>query len=345
MHFKPLLKRYFGREISPTSISPMKGDASSRQYFRVDLPDQVVPSTMVVMALPPDTSPNDEVTMGDAPSELPFVNVCRHLSNKGLRVPDIYLSAVPDRALLIEDLGDVVLADVASDPASDEMVRWYEAAVDLLVDMHRAMWPIPKRCVAASRCFEVKLLWLELDHYREWGVDAFRETPLSGVIRSELDAAFEALAREIAALPLGFVHRDYQSRNLMVIGDTPIPENLAIIDFQDAMAGPRVYDLVALLNDSYIDIPKQLKGDLLARYAKKMEFDVRALYREFHLVSVQRKLKDGGRFVYIDRVKNNPSFLPFVEGSFGRVRTSLDAIEGWDSLKRALASADPDHFQ
>ena len=130
----------------------------------------------------------------------------------------------------------------------------------------------------------------------------------------------------------------------MVVGDEPSPDNLTIIDFQDAMNGPRIYDLVALLNDSYIDHEYGFKQEMIRLYAKRAGLVREELEAEFHLVSVQRKLKDAGRFVFIDRVKGDPSYLPYVKGSLGRVRDSLERLSGHERLKTALAEADPASF-
>jgi len=325
------------------SFETLKGDASSRRYHRVVLEPGAFPTRLIVMELPADALKSDEATAGGPPQELPFLNVRRHLAAAGIRVPEVYLDAVDDGAVLLEDLGDETFARRIGTVGAAGMAAWYEAAVDLLAELHASMWPIPEVCVAAHRAFDVALLRWELDHYREWGAEALLG-PLDPERRGRLDAAFDALAAEIALLPRGFVHRDYQSRNLMVTGDAPSPASLAVIDFQDALAGPRVYDLVALLNDSYVDVPFELQRHIVARYADRRGLDDAALAREFDLVTVQRKLKDGGRFVFIDRVKGNPSFLPFVDVSFGRVRAALGRLEGHEALKTALAETDPPRF-
>src|SRR4029079_18652976 len=119
---------------------------------------------------------------------------------------------------------------------------------------------------------------------------------------------WERRAKRVAALPQGFVYREYQSRNIMVVD----ARRLVWIDFQDALLGPRVYDLVALLNDSYQEFDRAFVEARMAEYAKEAGIDPAeqdALLGEFDLVTVQRKLKDAGRFVFIDRTKQNPSFL------------------------------------
>src|SRR4029079_7872461 len=101
------------------------------------------------------------------------------------------------------------------------------------------------------------------------------------------DALAGRLAKRIASLPFGFTHRDYQSRNLMV-RETPAGPRLVWIDFQDALLGPRVYDLVALLNDSYQEFDRAFVEARLAEYASAAGLDAPTLDRlihEFHLVT------------------------------------------------------------
>jgi aminoglycoside/choline kinase family phosphotransferase len=136
------------------------------------------------------------------------------------------------------------------------------------------------------------------------------------------------LARRIAAWPRGFVHRDYQSRNLMVRAGALEP-TLTWIDFQDALQGPRVYDLVALLTDSYQTLDRSFVEARLDDYANAAGLDASqraALGHEFDLVTVQRKLKDAGRFIYFDRVRGDASFLPFFRPSVQRVRDALERL-------------------
>ncbi len=121
-----------------------------------------------------------------------------------------------------------------------------------------------------------------------------------------MDGAFDRIAAALAAEPRGFTHRDYQSRNLMVL---PGGEQ-AVIDFQDALLGPRQYDLVALLRDSYVELDAPLRRGhappLPGRAGRGGRPAPRrtAPFREiFDLLTVQRKLKDAGRFVFIDRVR------------------------------------------
>ena len=59
------------------------------------------------------------------------------------------------------------------------------------------------------------LRW-EIDHFLEWGVVA-RGIAISAADRTTFERIADRLATRIAGWPRGFVHRDYQSRNLMVV--------------------------------------------------------------------------------------------------------------------------------
>ncbi len=111
----------------------------------------------------------------------------------------------------------------------------------------------------------------------------------------------------------------------MVAGDVHTPD-LVWIDFQDALIGPRVYDLVALLGDSYQSFDADFVSARVHEFADAIGAPVDQIRYEFDVVTVQRKLKDAGRFVFIDREKGNSGFLPYVEPTIDKVFAALRAL-------------------
>lgn len=345
----PALARLYGRVPEGARLVKLRGDASTRSYYRVRVPDACVipvgtPRALVVMRLPEDALASDEATAAERPAELPFVDVQRLLASRGVRVPRIWVDDAAHRVLLIEDLGDETFeARLVASPSRAHAL--YTQAVDLLADVHRALAPPfdPARSIAFRRRFDRALLRWELDHFREWGIEAL-QGPLPASDRRALDEAFDALADAVVALPVGFVHRDYQSRNLMFASDG----SLCVIDFQDALVGPYCYDLVALLCDSYVALDAALQAAMRRRYADRMELDAAALSeldRAFWLVAAQRKLKDAGRFVFIDRVRGNPHFLPWFPQSLvyaGRALAALPDFTALGALLRRVVPGFPD---
>jgi hypothetical protein len=314
--------------------TPMPGGASTRRYFRVGLPGG---RSAVGMFVPEGAKP-EEIQKGQARARWPFLEVRDLLRERGVDVPEIYAEDTERGWLLIEDLGDDTLANYLL-KRPDEKRAFYTRAVTDLARAQRALGRLPAESVVSTRAFDEDLLRWEIDHFREWGLDA-RGKPLAPADRAAFDAIADRLAKRIADWPRGFTHRDYQSRNLMVRpaggaieASGRLHGNLVWIDFQDALLGPRVYDLVALLNDSYQEFDRAFVEERLDEYAREAGLsaeDRDRLGLEFDLVTVQRKLKDAGRFVFIDRVKKNPSFLKFVTPTVRKVRDALARLKDRD---------------
>lgn len=313
----------------------LKGDASSRSYHRMHLPGRK-PSSLVLMQLAMDPLESDEFTDWDPP-EYPFTLVQRYLEQGHLPVPRIHGARPEEGWLVLQDLGDVTLESVLLSCTPSGMRGWYARAVDLLVRWQHWWRRSEAENPVRERVFSRRLLSWELDHYVQWGLEARLDRKLTDPERSRLDELFTPLLDELTQIPTVLVHRDYQSRNLMVVGQGERP-SLVLIDFQDALMGPAVYDAVALMCDSYIDIPADLQLDMVQRLRQSAfpDVDPERFARWFHVQTVQRKLKDAGRFVFIHRVKGNPDFLPHIPRSLEYVQRSLRQLDHMDDLYRTL---------
>lgn len=302
----------------------MPGGASTRQYFRLTLADGKSAVAMFV----PEGGKAEEVQKDHGGTRWPFLEVRDLLAEHGVDVPLVLAEDTTHGWLLIEDLGDETLANwLLKNPGDREGL--YRKAVQDLARAQTGLASLPKGSVVASREFDFDLLRWEIEHFREWGLDA-RGKSLSADDVPAWNRLADRLAHRIADMPQGFVHRDYQSRNIMVVPGAD-GHRLVWIDFQDALLGPRVYDLVALLNDSYQEFDRAFVESRLGDYAGVAGIaDAGALHAEFDLVTVQRKLKDAGRFVFIDRQKGNPSFLRFVEPTIKKVGSALARLAPTD---------------
>jgi N-acetylmuramate 1-kinase len=118
-----------------------------------------------------------------------------------------------------------------------------------------------------------------------------------------------------------FVHRDYHSRNLMVLNDG----NPGILDFQDAVEGPFTYDLVSLLKDCYVRWPvAQVRSWALDYYHKlgantRRQVDEQQFVRFFELMGVQRQLKAAGIFCRLHHRDGKPDYLQHVPRTLGYI--------------------------
>jgi aminoglycoside/choline kinase family phosphotransferase len=180
-------------------------------------------------------------------------------------------------------------------------------------------------------------MW-EFDHFLEYGVEAYKKKRIVPEDRSRVRGVFEKIAQCLAAEPRYFTHRDYHSRNLMIQ-----KKMVRVLDFQDALMGPAQYDLASLLRDSYIALPENLIEELLGYYIDQkqilegVEVNRQRFVKLFYWMSIQRNLKAAGRFVYIDAVKHNPNYLPFILPTLGYVRNSLSKYPELGELRGILS--------
>src|SRR3954467_9791080 len=316
----------------------LPGGAGNRIYWRLVERDG---RSAVVMELPPEPGKSEEVSKEPGPEDLPFLDVHRYLERIGVRVPRVFLDAHRRGFVVIEDLTDQTLEMALR---SGDRTRIYENAIDQLAKLraHAERNPDPG-CIAFARAFDYDLYQWEFEHFIEYGLLGRGAKPTEAELR-ELRQTFTRISSELAAAPRGFTHRDYQSRNIMVL---PSGEQV-VIDFQDALQGPRQYDLVALLRDSYVELPRDLVDEMLRRYLQELprqggpKLDEREFAGFFDLLTVQRKLKDAGRFVFIDQVKKNPSFLVHIPSSLRYVKDALERRPDLREVREILARHVPE---
>ncbi|MCA9422457.1 MAG: phosphotransferase, partial [Nitrospira sp.] len=280
----------------------------------------------------------------------PFTNILKHLQGSGVQVPTLYFYDESCGLLYLQDFGDRTLAQAWRESSPDRGEDLYCQAIDQLVQLHlHASHPSTVPCVALTRSFDVPLYLWEFDHFLEYGIVA-RGRPMCADDYKPVREEFQKIAEWLTAQPQVFTHRDYHSRNLMVDG-----ERLGVIDFQDALMGPVTYDLASLLRDSYIALDESLIDRLIARYVNGVRqnlslpqqtamllHDADSFRRLFDFTSIQRNLKAAGRFVYIDRVKGNSSFLASIPQTLKNVRANLEKYPQLHRLLRHLSPYIPE---
>lgn len=304
-------------------IKKLFGDASYRTYHRLFLKSG---ETFVLMEIPKGKmSVSEEITnLKEKTVEPSFINVQRYLSSLKIPVPQIECFSLDDGWIVLEDLGDVKLLDVVASTPRPEKLRWYKKAIDLLVELQTKAKPSAKT-VVYRRSFDATLFNWEFDHFWE-----FYPMKAGSKEKEIFTLTTQKITRELCKLPQGFTHRDYQSKNLMIQDG-----KIVIIDFQDALLGPKVYDVVCLLRDSYIDLTPHLE-ELLGYYCERSKTGLKNFQREFYLQTVQRKLKDSGRFIFIDQVKKNPNFLQYTPLSLSYVAQALEKLDDYQELYKML---------
>jgi N-acetylmuramate 1-kinase len=277
--------------LQPDTLRPASDDASFRRYFRVDC-DRSRGGTLIAMDAPP---PMEDCR--------PFVHAAAVLAASGVSVPAVLESDLARGFLLLTDFGSTTyLSRLDAHSAS----ALYADAIRALVTMQRASRPgvFPE--------YDRDLLLREAMLYPDWYVSRQRGVELGDADRQVLREAFELIVRANLAQPRVFVHRDYHSRNLMVL-----PEGSpGILDFQDAVHGPVTYDLVSLLRDAYLDWDEERVIDWSVRYWEQaraaglpVATDFGEFYRDFEWMGLQRHLKVLGIFARLSHRDGKDRYL------------------------------------
>jgi N-acetylmuramate 1-kinase len=300
-------------------IRPLSGDASTRRYFRI-----VDGTRTYVLALYPEPF---------VPDGHPFLEVRELLESYGLPVPGIVSVDGAKGAVLQEDLGDSTLQEVLRDASEARRAELYGEAVDGVSSLQAKAAQGPQRSGCFRVAFDIEKLSWELHYFQKHFLEGHRGRELTVEDRATLSEAFHVLSEEIASWPRVLCHRDYHSRNLMLHCG-----RLVWIDFQDARMGPVTYDLASLLYDAYVDVPGELREDIVERFRERaVPGERRDLFRRrFELMCVQRMLKALGTFGYMATVRGNPVYLPYIPRTLAHARRNLARHPELERLWRTL---------
>lgn len=277
-------------------------DASFRRYFRVTLPEQ----QLIVMDAPPEKENIKQ-----------FTKVAELLRFSDVYIPAIYHQNLDEGFLVLEDFGSQSFLDKVNANNANEL---YGSAMASLLTL-QVNTDINKTDLPH---YDTALLQRELGIFEEWFIHK-----ASGLeIPAEIwDDACRILLESALEQPVTCVHRDYHSRNLMVLNDNAI----GIIDFQDAVIGPVTYDLASLLRDCYIAWPQNQVSIWVSQYYQMLKqagvivCDLPQFTRWFDLMGMQRHLKAIGIFSRLNLRDGKPGYLKDIPRTLNYVMAQAQA--------------------
>ena len=328
--FEELVRQCFGAQTAVRRVAALAGDASTRRYTRLWLDGPSAPPSVVAMVLADRgiaLSSEELAVLKEPPSELPYVNVHRFLSNLGVAVPELYADASERGVLLLEDIGDTALWDAVQSQSAETVLRLYERAIDqlLLIQIDGTRRP-DARCIAFQQAFDERLYVWEFEHFIEYGIERRTGQALAPDDAAVLRRHFAAIARRLDAAPRYLNHRDFHSWNLFVHDGA-----IRVIDFQDALLAAGPYDLATLLGDR--DTPQvvrpEIEAQLLDYYRHRWAavsgnvLDQRAFEDVYFLCALQKALKVVGRFYFLDIEKGKPGYLRYIPSTVRQIERIL----------------------
>jgi hypothetical protein len=320
----------------------MPGDASTRSYARLFRGD----SAVILMNSPrrPDGPAIHDGKSYSAAVHLaedvkPFVAIANGLRARGLSAPAIHHADLEAGFLITEDFGREGFTE--GDPPRPIAER-YEAATDLLAELHRE--PLPETLPLVPHItykipdFGIDAMLVEIGLMLDWYLPDRGAEPADH-LRAEFVLQWRELLGRTAATPATWVLRDFHSPNLIWLDERSGVSRVGVLDFQDAVLGPAAYDLISLLQDARLDVPEQLELALLTRYIKARHaangtFDPARFAESYAIMSAQRNTRLLGTFARLNRRDGKPQYLRHQPRIWTYLTRSLahpvlSGIRGW----------------
>ncbi len=298
--------------------SKIDSDGSTRRFWRLTRDD----GPFCLIAAPAGTSP---VELAESRSAW-FIG--RHLFKKGVPVPELYGWDQSSGVLLFEDLGDTRLHDIVMQERRTPLLpgaaalTCYQSVLEHLAAMQYlgAADFDPSWCWDSAR-YDTRLMVEKESGYflRAFWQDLLGNQCDEGVVDELRD-----IARQAGEAPADFfLHRDFQSRNIMVQDGT-----VRFIDFQGGRLGPLGYDLASLLIDPYSSLPLSVQDELVAFYLKAINrylvIDAVDFKKQYTLLALQRNLQIVGAFSFLYKMRHKPFFMDFIRPSLVSLSLRLE---------------------
>jgi aminoglycoside/choline kinase family phosphotransferase len=310
--FKQAFPGMVGNNIVRTKLC---GDGSDRKWYRVNCENQ-----FLVMA-------DHGIRQDDSTCETDaFVAIGLHLHAKGIPVPKIYSYDTFSGHVFMEDLGDISFQTLVKNTENqDNVVSHYKLLIrhigKLSMDGGKDFDPAWTHQTA----YYTKDLIIEKEC--RYFVDAFLKGYLKMDIRfQDFEDEFRSLADKALKFSInGFMHRDLQSRNIMVNNN-----RFYFIDFQGGRLGPVQYDLASLLIDPYVNLSRPVQ-DILLKFGVEtlspvIRIDPDKFLSCYQYCAITRNLQILGAFGFLSRIKKKTYFEKYIPNAIKSLKYNLSCF-------------------
>jgi NDP-sugar pyrophosphorylase family protein/aminoglycoside/choline kinase family phosphotransferase len=315
-----IFHRQFGHKTRFNGIKclPLAGDGSDRKWFRL------VSGNKSIIAADHGIQTEKDFSEFDS-----FVAIGRHLFDRGAAVPEIYCHDRFSGLVFTQDLGDSLLQDIVLNSDNQNLVfDYYCSVIKNLILMHKnAKQGFDPAWAYQGALYDKKTI---LEKEGLYFVEAFLKNYLKmkNIDENGLVSEFGAMADVIAECGInGFMHRDLQSRNIMVT-----EKDFFFIDFQAGRIGPVQYDLASLLTDPYTQLDPDIGHRLFSRAADMLGLTTKAGRQNFKkgyiYCAISRNLQALGAFGYLSLVKGKTQFARYMPAALNNLELLVKKADG-----------------
>ncbi len=197
-----------------------------------------------------------------------FAPIAGFLASQGYSSPRVEAHESATGLAIIEDLGDDLFARILEAGSADE-IELYTAAGALLADLHRR--PSPNQVEAGGDSwpilgFDRLALAVNADLFRDWMPRFEPDMDRSDAALARLTDAAGALIEQVLTFPTALTLRDYHAENLIWLPQRSGHARIGLLDFQDAVNGPSIWDHSMLLHDARRDVSPAARAAAVRSY-------------------------------------------------------------------------------
>ncbi|MBT8352866.1 MAG: phosphotransferase [Deltaproteobacteria bacterium] len=306
-------KRAFSeKQVYKIKQTKLKGDGSERKWYRLTAKNR-----SLVMV---DHGIRENTKTCEVDS---FVAIGIHLYKKKIPVPKIYLYDTFSGLVFLKDLGDVNLQALVQKAENQEVIMsYYKSVIDQLVKMSGSgATGFDLSWTYQSETYDKNLI---MEKECRYFVEAF----LTGYLG--MQSNFKDLKEEFSAIAdkalessfNGFMHRDMQSRNIMVKNG-----EYYFIDFQGGRMGPIEYDLASLLIDPYVNLSSPIQDQLCKYCIEKLlcftEFNPDKFRTCLKYCVLTRNFQILGAFAHLSRKMGKTYFEQYIPEAVKTLQKNL----------------------
>ena len=285
--------------IKPRELILMKGDASNRVYSRLYHKDK----SMILM------DDQDPINLNK------FLNVLDTFLKIKLSVPEVFYKDSDKGFALMEDFGEETYTNYINKNLEHDLI--YESAIDVLLRIQKEAVPKYLEYFSERRVVE------EVSIFLDWAVPFYFKDPINEKLKNNFIDCWSKFGKVIFSKSNVITHFDYHIDNLIWLKDRHGLRRVGVLDFQDALIGPPVYDLVSLLQDARRDVDDDLQKKLMNKFLTHYKYSMDEFNFLYDCVGAQRNTRILGVFARLKLRDGKGSYLKHMNRVWGYLKKNL----------------------
>ena len=303
------------------SISPIKGDASFRKFYRKKTRNS---STIIVYA-----KKEKEKNL------LNYDSINKILNKKKISAPKLISENYSNNFIEVEDFGNNTIFNIIKKTNINKskiykkilliLIKLQNIKLRKIKNFNKKIYKIPN--------YSHRIIFQEAKLFLDWYIPQVIKKNKRHKIKKDLKKIIDLLISEIQLPNSTFVHRDFHVSNLMIKKN-----KISLIDTQDAVYGNIAYDLASLIDDVRLKTSNNFKKNVYENYINlnKKKVNKVKFKNDFEILSVLRNLKIIGIFTRLAIRDNKKKYLKLIPHAWKLIEYRINNNNLFTELKKKL---------